>query len=307
MPHITFIHGIGNKPSQDYLLRSWKEALGDVDGVELGALGVSSSMVYWADLLYVSPAEPKDAHESLEALEQGGVEEVDMSWLADADSEETAMIAGIAAKTGFTELAGVPARAVELPPGDLERIPLPGFLKVRLMSTFLRDVHHYLYNQKFSPRPGDSYRIQDVIRARMVRALAQGSEKPGPHVVLSHSMGTVISYDCLMRVPECPRVDALITLGSPLGLDEIQDKFKPEWSRANGFPSDRVGSSWVNVYDRLDPVVGLDPKLGNDYESGGKVVIRDIHEPNYGRWRHSISKYLGGAQLREVLKGLITA
>jgi hypothetical protein len=68
-----------------------------------------------------------------------------------------------------------------------------------------------------------------------------------------------------------------------------------------------VRGSWINVYDRLDPVVGLDPKLGNDYERGGKVVIRDIHEPNYGRWRHSISKYLGGRQLREVLSELISS
>lgn len=53
--------------------------------------------------------------------------------------------------------------------------------------------------------------------------------------------------------------------------------------------------------------MGLDPKLGNDYARGGKVVIRDIHEPNYGRWRHSISKYLGGTQLREVLSELISS
>jgi hypothetical protein len=307
MAHITFIHGIGNKPAQDPLLRSWKEALGDADGIELDNLSVSCSMVYWADLMYPAPAEPKVAYETFEAFEQAGVEEVDMSWLADADAEETAMVAGIAAKTGLTELAGLPAREVELPPSNLERIPLPGFLKVRLMSTFLRDVHHYLYNEEFSPRPGESHKIRDVIRSRMVSALAEGAKRPGPHLVVSHSMGTVISYDCLMRVKDCPPVDALITLGSPLGLDEIQDRFKPEWSRAKGFPDKRVHGSWINVYDRLDPVVGLDPNLGNDYEREGKVVIRDIHEPNYGRWRHSISKYLGGRQLREVLSELISS
>jgi hypothetical protein len=44
-----------------------------------------------------------------------------------------------------------------------------------------------------------------------------------------------------------------MTIGSPLGLDEIQDALQPEWSRLDGFPSDRVAKRWVNVYDGLDP------------------------------------------------------
>lgn len=305
MTHVTFVHGISNKPPQDQLLRSWKEALGDSDGIELDRLGVSSSMVYWADLLYERPAVPSTAYESLEAYERAGLEEVDMGWLAEASPQEAALVAGIAARTGLTDLAGSTDGGEQPRPGDLERIPLPAVLKVRLMRTFLRDVHHYLYNWQFSPRPGESFRIRDEIRSRMIGLLVEGARQPGPHVVISHSMGTVISYDCLKRVRDCPRIDALITLGSPLGMDEIQDRFKPEWSRDNGFPRERVRGSWVNVFDRLDPVVGLDPVLGNDYGLAGERVIEDIHEPNYGRWRHSISKYLGGARLRAAVEKLI--
>lgn len=36
----------------------------------------------------------------------------------------------------------------------LEAVPLPGFLKKRLMKILLRDVHHYLYDVEYSPRPG---------------------------------------------------------------------------------------------------------------------------------------------------------
>jgi hypothetical protein len=39
MAHVTFIHGIANKPPRDVLLRSWITALGDGDGPELGVLG----------------------------------------------------------------------------------------------------------------------------------------------------------------------------------------------------------------------------------------------------------------------------
>ncbi len=169
------------------------------------------------------------------------------------------------------------------------------------METLLRDVHHYLFNAESTPRPNETFRVQDVIRKRMVEALAEGAARPGPHVVVSHSMGTVIAYDCLKRVPECPRVDALMTVGSPLGLDEVQDKLEPGWSRDDGYPSDKVADGWTNVFDRLDPVAGFDPKIANDYRRGGDEVVVDVNEQNFGRWRHNISKYLGGEKLRKAL------
>ena len=55
MVHLTFIHGIANKPSAEVLLEQWRVALLDNDGVDLDAMGASSSMVYWADLLYAEP------------------------------------------------------------------------------------------------------------------------------------------------------------------------------------------------------------------------------------------------------------
>ena len=64
MAHVTFIHGIGNKPKAEDLLRDWRVALFDGDGLDLDAPGVTSSMVYWADMLYESPVPAGTAHES---------------------------------------------------------------------------------------------------------------------------------------------------------------------------------------------------------------------------------------------------
>jgi hypothetical protein len=105
-------------------------------------------------------------------------------------------------------------------------------------------------------------------------------------------MGTVIAYDCLKRVTDCAAVDGFITLGSPLGLDEIQDKLQPGWTRADGFPHERVAGDWVNLFDRLDPVCGFDPVLASDYRKGGQSAVEDIAVQNDGAWRHSITKYL---------------
>jgi hypothetical protein len=46
MPHITFIHGIANKPARDKLHDIWKHSLERNNGINLGAEGITSSIVY---------------------------------------------------------------------------------------------------------------------------------------------------------------------------------------------------------------------------------------------------------------------
>lgn len=331
MPHITFIHGIANKPAPDVLLELWRRSLAREDGIDCGAENITTSMVYWADVLYRDPDPDVEGYESTDeevqvVAETSEVAAVDPLWRESLDGGERAFVEQLADELGAdvseeeakaaagVEAAGAPpaAGAPTLSPveaeaaAQLERVPLPWFIKRPLMKALLRDVHHYLFNSSHSPRPGASFQVRDEIRRRTLAALQEGAAQKGPHVVVSHSMGTVIAYDCLKRVRDCPAVDSLITLGSPLGLDEIQDKFRPEWSRNDGFPHEKVRSGrWFNVFDRLDPVAGLDPFLANDYQRGGQSTLVDIHEPNWGNWRHSITKYLQGKQLRRTLADLL--
>jgi hypothetical protein len=313
MPHVTFIHGIANKPPLDQLQDLWLRSLADGTGLDLGVEGVTSSMVYWADVLYAEPAAEGAAEESASdesVAEAKAPESADLG-VKDMDASEAAWTASLAAKLAVplaldTAVAAVVSAVTPSPVADtLERIPLPGFVKVRLMKRLLRDVHHYLYNVDFSPRPGATFKVQDEIRGRMIKALKEGAERPGPHVVVSHSMGTVIAYDCLKRVADAPVVDGLITIGSPLGIDEVQDRLKPEWSRDTGYPFEKVRGRWVNVYDKLDPVAGFDPNFGNDYRFHGTSKVEDINEQNFGTWRHDISKYMHGPQLRKALRELL--
>jgi hypothetical protein len=308
MAHVTFIHGIANKPAPDVLLKNWRQALAHDDGLALGTKGISSTMVYWADVLYEKPDKDQASQESLEAAatNRSLAPPVSTEWKEDLSGKEKRWVQKFNAKLKLEELDNPELSLSEAAAGrDLERILLPWWIKRPMMEVFLRDVHHYLFNVEFSPRAGTKYRVQDEIRGRMLKALKEGSEKPGPHILVSHSMGTVIAYDCLKRVPNCPKIDALMTIGSPLGLDEIQEKMSPEWSRNEGFPSDRLQGGWVNVYDKLDPVAGLDPNISNDYQCQSKAVIEDLHEPNYGPWRHDINKYLGGLELRKRLKVML--
>lgn len=316
MPHVTFIHGIGNKPAAQILSRDWLRTLAGYD-LDLDAQGVSTSFVYWADVLYPAPVAAEAGYESAAAAEDDRVEDIGMRWMLEAEGEEAEFLARLAADIGFRELATDdllppgPAEAQELgsaeTPGlkGFERVPLPWWLKRRLMKIYLRDVHHYLFNAESSPRSGEVFKVQDVIRERVCQALAAGSAEPPPHVLVTHSMGTVIAYDCLKRVEACPAVDGLMTIGSPLGLDEIQDKLKPQWSRADGYPAERLGGRWVNIYDPLDPVAGFDPRLANDYKRRGALAVEDILEKNWGTWRHDIAKYFKGHELRTRLAELL--
>lgn len=310
MAHVTFIHGIANKPPAKDLLAIWRRALADAAGpLPLGDLGVTSSLVYWADLMYEKPDEDLSAHEGVlentpAAVDGSGGDAPPQP----RNPEEAEFIRRLRAQMvtlsdAELESGATPAVPAQLQ-GALERVPLPWFLKKQIMNAFLRDVHHYLFDVEYAPGNGAPVRIQQTIRKRFVDAVCNPTITR-PHIVVSHSMGTVIAYDCLKRVAACTAVDGLITIGSPLGLDEVQDKLHPEWSRANGFPRERVATDWVNLFDRLDPVCGFDPALANDYREAGTAKVEDIVVENNGAWRHSATKYLRQPAFRDALRRML--
>lgn len=312
MAHITFIHGLANKPPADVLYPVWLRALGDgPGGLFLPDEGVTSSMVYWADVLYEAPDTDPANYETVdertaEQVDGGGHAEVP----ATRTEEERRFVEGLRRHLTRASLGDVEADRAPDNPHDpaavgLERIPLPWFIKKRIMKAWLRDAHHYYFNERFSPRAGISFAVQQEIRERFVKALKAVPTANGPHVVVAHSMGTMIAYDCLKRVPDCPPVDALMTLGSPLGLDEVQDCNKPEWSREHGFPEAKLRGHWVNVFDRLDVVCGADPKFANDFRLNGVEKIQDVQVENDGAWRHSIAKYLRQGVVRDHLRRML--
>lgn len=309
MAHVTFIHGIANKPAEADLLRIWRDALKKAAfPLDLPAEGISSDMVYWADVLHENPI-PSGEYENDDETVVSEAKDENEESLAPIEFSERPEVEWTKA---IARRLGVPLEADGLPrspvptfqvtvASELERIPLPGFVKDAFLKRFLKDVHHYLFNAEFSPRSGESYRVQDEIRKRFVQAIKNGSERGSPHIVVSHSMGTVIAYDCLKRVSECPSIDLLITLGSPLGIDEVQDKLQPGWTRNDGYLSESLHSGWENYFDKLDVVSRLDPYLANDYRRNDIKVVTDVSQANEGVWRHDITKYLMGKEVSEAI------
>jgi hypothetical protein len=298
MAHIVFVHGLDNKPESGYLHQLWKRKLGHDNGPDLDANGVSGSMVYWADVFYPEPDTNLAAYER-------AIGDIELCagplhpWAADGGSpEELARLRRLAERCGVDLSApgAIEPAAEEIAAVQQERVPVPSWLRYRVMARLVRDAHHYFFNLETTPRSEARYRARDEIRRRFVEALRAGDARR-PLIAVTHSMGTMIAYDCLKHVADCPPLDGLITVGSPLGLDEVQD-FYPSWSKDDGFPSERLQGPWVNVYDPLDVVAGLQPRLAPDFRRRGDPVVADVREDNWGTWRHSISKYLQGQSLR---------
>jgi hypothetical protein len=284
--HITFIHGLANKPAPEQLRRIWLEALGAEhggdEGFSLEDTGVTASFLYWADLFYDEPIPAGEYEAVQEDIEQTLPEALDKNLeLANDDWARK-----------FQQTYPDDFEDAETTEADLgyERIPLPGFIKRRAMKAFTREAHSYLFNVDG---------IRDTIRQRALddfAAVPDGTR----HVLVGHSQGSFIAYDVLTGT-DCKPIDGFMTLGSPLGVDEIQDELN--WTRDNGFPQ-KVRGDWVNVYDSLDVVARPDPKLANDFRQAGQPKVIDVNEQNWGRWRHSATKYYKGSKLRGHLRAL---
>jgi V8-like Glu-specific endopeptidase/tetratricopeptide (TPR) repeat protein len=328
MAHVTFVHGMANKPPADLMLQLWLRALARDDpkpevhpppdmGLDLGTLGVSVDSVYWADVLYLTPETDVSGYEggAEERTSIEGVPVVDSAtaaagaatsdrWRAELSPGEAMFVRRIEEQLRFEAGASLEADIRVTAALAVERIPLPDFIKRPLMEMLLRDVHHYFFNSEISPRPGASYRVRDELQRRFIEhVVAHADERP--HVIVCHSMGTILTYDCLRNRADCPPIDGLITLGSPLGLDEVQDAVTPKGSNVD-FPDEKLKGPWINIFDPLDPVVGFDPHFANDYLRNGAAAVLDIRESSWGQWRHNIVKYLGGPRLRAELKRLLS-
>lgn len=311
MATVVFIHGISNMPKPSALLSLWENSLAtdtaDSTGLEIGNYGAATELVYWSDVLYRDYAKSRSGAESsntsieisnamrgdfpsLDNVSEEWVARISVALNIDADD----LSSSLHAQEGDIDGASMSAAAAEA-------IPLPWVLKKPLMRTFVRDAHHYLFNVKHSPRDGTEYQVRNEIRNRF-RSTLEDASRHGSVIVVAHSFGTVIAYDCLKNVPECPKIESLITVGSPLGLSEMQDKLDPGYSRFDGYAHEKIASSWHNIYDPVDVVSRADPKLSNDFLEQGTQRIVDIRQSNGGVWTHGMLKYAKQAGLRETIR-----
>jgi subtilisin family serine protease len=295
---IVYVHGIGNKPIESILKCQWDHALFGFDA------GARTRLAYWVNREYYPL--PTDAtcttgdRIEMEEAPTGRALSV-AAHLAQTSLEEEA--AALTTNRRQREALVQLARAIDREePATGARgpralgvhgyiLPLPPALRRwitrKLTRAFMRDVHDYL----FVPER------RAVMRRSVLERLQPGG---GPFVVIGHSQGSMIAFDVLSELdPDKFQVPLFVTIGSPLGIAEVQDQLK-ELLGKRKLTVPRCVWRWFNVCDSADPVAA-DETLADDYSGGS--VLEDLKAINLDSPAHPHS---GTGYLRiEAVRGAV--
>lgn len=300
---ILYVHGIGNKPEAAVLKCQWDRALFGVD------MGDRTRMAYWVSRerypvpLFADCADGDTIDERPVAIDNslfsgasiGGQDASDLAGEIALDiarmtpaPDQQAILNGIGQAIlrdthGQEGIAALDVRAKILPLPRVLRKLVTGFLT----RTLLADVYDFLF---------DAQRQAAMEQALIDRLRAGG----GPFVIVAHSQGSMIAYDVLRRIAKDDiDVRLLVTIGSPLGIREVQDILEEDGPLAVPPCVDK----WVNVADGLDPVAA-DPTLGDDFTP---PEISDVmaQNPDSPRHPHSATGYLRTDAVRNSVREVV--
>lgn len=302
-PTVIYIHGIGNKPRPSVLKCQWDTAL---FGVEMGE---RTRMSYWVNReRYPLPvAATCGTADFTEVAEEGasalvptlGVRaaavdtvtvEAEVAALASSPAERKALekIAGeMDSEPGAAAFAALAVEAKVLPlPAPLRR-----FFARQITRVFLRDVHDFLFV------PAQRKKMRESLLERIRSAT-------GPLIVIAHSQGTMIAYDVLRELSAAQAdVRLFVTMGSPLGMTEVQDFFRRETQVKKGpLPFPACVRRWVNVADRLD-VVSIDPNLNGEF--AGAIDNFVLTNPDSPGHPHSATGYLSTSAVQSAVRDVV--
>ncbi len=268
---IVFVHGILNKPAESILKRQWDEALYGYD------LGERSRMAYWVDRVrYPIPSKGDELDPDevallpppgfgARSLAPDVLETAPADDPAEADAFMKAVEKKLRARTAARAPVGYGTKVIPL--WESART----WITDRVTKAWLADVHDFLFVEH----------RRKAMRESLISRLRTGG---GPFVIVAHSQGTMIAYDVLAnwsRDSSLPPIEVklLVTMGSPLGLQEVQDQLKKLTGQKKLATPACVGR-WVNVADRHD-VVALDRELSSDFIANkAKVKVQDVEVEN---------------------------
>ncbi|AMW12717.1 peptidase [Streptomyces qaidamensis] len=151
------------------------------------------------------------------------------------------------------------------------------------IATFLRDVDLYL---------GDS-----AVRQAVLDSVMETMPTSGELVLVTHSLGTVVGVDLLTRLPESLDPVLLVTAGSPLGLDGVNERLL---TRGPHQPP-RV-RDWVNVWCPTDTVA-----IGCPLEDERWGKLTQLAVPNGRERAHKMDEYLGHPGPAREIRGVLRA
>ncbi len=156
-----------------------------------------------------------------------------------------------------------------------------------VVGRFASDVIDYLFG---SPKP--------TMQAPVRMALLEG---PRADIVVAHSLGTIITYDVLSEPAlKDRRPKILVTLGCPLGIDNVQNRLRDGAGRPNPIPAGIT--AWTNFADRFDPVA-IEATLRDEFKPSN--LIEDEAVNNAAPNNHDLNGYVSIGLVRSLIRDAV--
>lgn len=293
---VVYVHGIGNKPVASVLKCQWDTAL-------FGApMGDRTRLAYWVNRdRYPKPESatcagkdvPQDEAQGPGALALAAELEAEFAPQLDARQQQVMdkLETRLRQSQADARREGPGARVLPLPAG------MRRWVTRQLTKLFLKDVRDFFFDAE------QRKLMEQSVLERL--GLSFDSESTGPFIVIGHSQGSMIAYHVLrqLKKSQCD-VRLFITIGSPLGIQEVRDVLKKLKPGELAVPD--CVDRWFNVAEQLD-VVALDADIANDYKPSGRgVKVENLVEmqinPEWQSNPHSGTGYLSIDQVRQAVR-----
>ncbi len=234
---VIYVHGIGHQEAPEKLKLQWDLALFGRDMQE------RTRMAYWSDILH-GTAPPPPLREKRVARTVNTDTVLARALGPDAELGDARTLARGLLGTMGVQTGGTRKKVLPLP------APFRRAIARAFLEALVGDTAAYFF--KPATRKAIQQRLRDVLPTP-----AQTTSL----TIVAHSQGSIIALEVLAALPRGLKVDQLITIGSPLGVQEVQDFL----SCPLQVPSNI--RTWHNFADALDPIA-LDKGLNNDFAPG---------------------------------------
>lgn len=273
---LVFVHGMRQEGLDPVALRTtWETALvGAWNRLGLPPRQYELEMPYYGDLLENLTQEARGGKSNIVSRGPAGA--------AAFTPLEEQMIRAMATRAGVTNAdvdAELGQEIVARGPLNWEWVMALGRALDKKLPTLGEWVLRYVAQV-------DSYLTRPHIHAAINDLVGPAFNK-GPTVIVSHSLGTIVSYDLLRNSASAPNVPLFVTLGSPLGIDTVINNLRPP---SLAIPAG--AARWFNGADPRDYVALVRPLDGTNFVDG---IINDIDIHNSEQDPHSIVDYLSDA------------
>jgi hypothetical protein len=141
----------------------------------------------------------------------------------------------------------------------------------RFVTTFFPEVSRYF--------------ADDQARSATIEGLAGAIAGAKPHILIAHSLGSIVAYDTLWSNPQC-MVDVLITLGSPLAMpDVVYERLAEHAGRRRRPPGVR---RWINIADHGDIIAIPEGGISRAFLGVASDISDNINAFDF----HRVTNYL---------------